>query len=232
VLFLFFCFFQFEKKMAKNASYGADLREAAATGNEKVVKEELEHGVPADTRGSNFQTSLMLASSNGHAACVKLLVEAGADIEAQDMSGNSAMHLATGNGQAEVVDFLLSQGATTFVPNNEGLTPFDFAKKKQDTLMGSAVMAVYEKALNIQRTTAPAPQWEPDKSASNCSACDAPFTLIKRRHHCRHCAKIFCAQCSAHTAPIPKFGIDKPVRVCTACYEQLHAFKEEFTPPR
>uniref|UniRef100_A0A803YEI0 FYVE-type domain-containing protein n=1 Tax=Meleagris gallopavo TaxID=9103 RepID=A0A803YEI0_MELGA len=34
------------------------------------------------------------------------------------------------------------------------------------------------------------PEWVPDSSCSLCSACRAPFTLLRRRHHCRSCGKV------------------------------------------
>uniref|UniRef100_A0A8C9EQC1 FYVE-type domain-containing protein n=1 Tax=Pavo cristatus TaxID=9049 RepID=A0A8C9EQC1_PAVCR len=62
------------------------------------------------------------------------------------------------------------------------------------------------------------PEWVPDSSCSHCSACRAPFTLLRRRHHCRSCGKIFCARCSPHTAALPHYGQPRPVRVCTHCH--------------
>lgn len=40
-----------------------------------------------------------------------------------------------------------------------------------------------------------APVWLPDGDVSNCMICDSEFTLMKRRHHCRYCGKIFCGSC-------------------------------------
>uniref|UniRef100_A0A8B9S9J4 FYVE-type domain-containing protein n=1 Tax=Apteryx owenii TaxID=8824 RepID=A0A8B9S9J4_APTOW len=34
------------------------------------------------------------------------------------------------------------------------------------------------------------PEWVPDSSCSQCSACHVPFTLLRRRHHCRSCGKV------------------------------------------
>ncbi|OWK55494.1 Lateral signaling target protein 2 [Lonchura striata] len=62
------------------------------------------------------------------------------------------------------------------------------------------------------------PEWVPDSTCSQCSACRSPFTLLRRRHHCRCCGKIFCARCSPNTAVLPYYGQTKPVRVCTHCY--------------
>ncbi|XP_054437849.1 lateral signaling target protein 2 homolog [Pteronotus mesoamericanus] len=62
------------------------------------------------------------------------------------------------------------------------------------------------------------PEWVPDEACSFCTACKAPFTVIRRKHHCRSCGKIFCSRCSPHSAPLPRYGQVKPVRVCTHCY--------------
>uniref|UniRef100_A0A8B9Z4P7 FYVE-type domain-containing protein n=1 Tax=Buteo japonicus TaxID=224669 RepID=A0A8B9Z4P7_9AVES len=71
-------------------------------------------------------------------------------------------------------------------------------------------------AAGLQRTGAcRLPEWVPDSTCSQCSTCRSPFTLLRRRHHCRSCGKIFCARCSPHAAALPHYGQPKPVRVCT-----------------
>lgn len=42
------------------------------------------------------------------------------------------------------------------------------------------------------------------------------------QHHCRACGNVFCGNCSSKTSTIPKFGIEKEVRVCEACYEMFN----------
>ncbi|RXN00478.1 Lateral signaling target protein 2-like [Acipenser ruthenus] len=34
------------------------------------------------------------------------------------------------------------------------------------------------------------PDWVPDEACSYCTACEAPFTVIRRKHHCRSCGKV------------------------------------------
>ncbi|XP_038601145.1 lateral signaling target protein 2 homolog isoform X2 [Tachyglossus aculeatus] len=34
------------------------------------------------------------------------------------------------------------------------------------------------------------PEWVPDEACSYCTACKAPFTVIRRKHHCRSCGKL------------------------------------------
>ncbi|KAF5303154.1 hypothetical protein FQR65_LT08317 [Abscondita terminalis] len=62
------------------------------------------------------------------------------------------------------------------------------------------------------------PVWIPDVEAPKCMSCTATFTVVKRRHHCRNCGKIFCGRCSSNSVPLPKFGHIKPVRVCNKCF--------------
>lgn len=47
------------------------------------------------------------------------------------------------------------------------------------------------------------------------------FSLLFQ-HHCRACGQIFCGKCSSKYSTIPKFGIEKEVRVCEPCFEQLN----------
>ncbi|CAF0788042.1 unnamed protein product [Adineta ricciae] len=63
-----------------------------------------------------------------------------------------------------------------------------------------------------------APEWRDDKE---CFRCRQVFTTFIRKHHCRACGDIFCDKCSSKQCPVPKFGFDRDVRVCDACYEKL-----------
>ncbi|KFM61952.1 Lateral signaling target protein 2-like protein, partial [Stegodyphus mimosarum] len=71
--------------------------------------------------------------------------------------------------------------------------------------------------LNIGILSGP-PEWMPDELSSNCMACKVQFTILRRRHHCRNCGKIFCSRCSSNSIPLPRFGHLKPVRVCNQCF--------------
>lgn len=74
------------------------------------------------------------------------------------------------------------------------------------------------------RTKSPEPElastfcrWKDDKSVPECEGCEAKFTLLTRRHHCRLCGRIFCASCCRDKRPIPKFDYMQPVRMCKHC---------------
>ena len=40
------------------------------------------------------------------------------------------------------------------------------------------------------------------------------------QHHCRACGQVFCHKCSSKSCPLPKFGIEREVRVCDTCFDQ------------
>lgn len=105
----------------------------------------------------------------------------------------------------------------------------DNEKPKKGPCLGSAVLedcALCQETISSSELAAKAregqfedpPEWVPDEACNSCIACKAPFTVIRRKHHCRSCGKIFCSRCSSHSAPLPRYGQMKPVRVCTHCY--------------
>lgn len=62
------------------------------------------------------------------------------------------------------------------------------------------------------------PPWQPDSARETCTRCNAGFSLFKRRHHCRHCAQLFCDDCCKDMQRIPNLGYtEEPVRVCAGC---------------
>ncbi|XP_053561959.1 hepatocyte growth factor-regulated tyrosine kinase substrate isoform X2 [Bombina bombina] len=73
-----------------------------------------------------------------------------------------------------------------------------------------------------------APDWV---DAEECHRCRVQFGVVTRKHHCRACGQIFCGKCSSKCSTIPKFGIEKEVRVCEPCFEQLNkSVKGEVKP--
>jgi hypothetical protein len=79
--------------------------------------------------------------------------------------------------------------------------------------------------------------WMPDKLCRACYSCEAPFTLIRRKHHCRVCGMIFCSSCSAYFVQISEAppsstkikdnsnnnnkGACGMMRTCKMCYDHL-----------
>jgi hypothetical protein len=62
--------------------------------------------------------------------------------------------------------------------------------------------------------------WMPDKYCKVCYGCEEPFTMFRRRHHCRMCGQIFCNTCSSYSLDGAMFNAQGVVRACRLCYEQ------------
>eukprot|EP00602_Paraphysomonas_sp_CaronLab_P009360 CAMPEP_0185038048 /NCGR_PEP_ID=MMETSP1103-20130426/33223_1 /TAXON_ID=36769 /ORGANISM="Paraphysomonas bandaiensis, Strain Caron Lab Isolate" /LENGTH=1645 /DNA_ID=CAMNT_0027576313 /DNA_START=45 /DNA_END=4979 /DNA_ORIENTATION=+ len=62
--------------------------------------------------------------------------------------------------------------------------------------------------------------WMPDKLCKICYSCEVPFTMYRRRHHCRMCGQVFCNPCSSFYIELES-GTQGPVRSCRLCFEQL-----------
>ncbi len=62
------------------------------------------------------------------------------------------------------------------------------------------------------------PVWKPDEDAPTCHACGVEFGVFTRRHHCRGCGDIFCAECSDFFRAFPQHGHPEAGPCCFACY--------------
>jgi len=63
--------------------------------------------------------------------------------------------------------------------------------------------------------------WVPDHCVSRCTGCQTEFWLGRRKHHCRSCGQIFCADCSEFWAALPDERLYEPVRLCGPCYHSV-----------
>ena len=54
------------------------------------------------------------------------------------------------------------------------------------------------------------PPWQPDSEVSECPICGRAFGLWFRKHHCRKCGRVVCANCSPHRITIPTQYIVHP----------------------
>uniref|UniRef100_A0A8K9X2G3 Hepatocyte growth factor-regulated tyrosine kinase substrate n=1 Tax=Oncorhynchus mykiss TaxID=8022 RepID=A0A8K9X2G3_ONCMY len=75
-----------------------------------------------------------------------------------------------------------------------------------------------------------APDWV---DAEECHRCRVQFGVMTRKHHCRACGQIFCGKCSSKYSTIPKFGIEKEVRVCEErVNKRVSELTRELVPPK
>ncbi|XP_059479519.1 FYVE and coiled-coil domain-containing protein 1-like isoform X2 [Neocloeon triangulifer] len=62
--------------------------------------------------------------------------------------------------------------------------------------------------------------WQHDSLAQHCSSCRVQFSLLVRKHHCRHCGLIFCGACSSHWLPVSKES-SRRTRSCSECHSKF-----------
>jgi len=71
--------------------------------------------------------------------------------------------------------------------------------------------------------------WLEDENAKICWDCKSNFDLIKRRHHCRFCGRVFCEACSSKKSPLTIFSYDGSVRVCSTCFLLLDRYQKQIS---
>lgn len=70
-------------------------------------------------------------------------------------------------------------------------------------------------------------RWQSNEESNFCAQCNDAFSFVNRRHHCRVCGKLFCAECSSNMILIPiermlnppsgKVDNRIPHRSCSSC---------------
>jgi len=63
--------------------------------------------------------------------------------------------------------------------------------------------------------------WVPDEATEQCMRCNRDFSIFKRKHHCRHCGYVVCADCSKNRAIVPGVNSGEQLRVCIPCVVSL-----------
>ena len=54
------------------------------------------------------------------------------------------------------------------------------------------------------------PRWQSDSEVTKCPICNTAFSFWHRKHHCRKCGRVVCANCSPHRITIPRQFIVHP----------------------
>uniref|UniRef100_A0AC35U6C9 FYVE-type domain-containing protein n=1 Tax=Rhabditophanes sp. KR3021 TaxID=114890 RepID=A0AC35U6C9_9BILA len=112
----------------------------------------------------------------------------------------------------------------------------DVRKLLKLVLQPNEVVPVYEingkTALIPENEEETGVRWVPDTECDQCTQCHNAFTIVRRRHHCRNCGRIFCGRCSSNSLSLPELGYDRKVRVCNLCYlYKLNPFVENDEGP-
>ncbi|XP_071179793.1 rab GTPase-binding effector protein 1-like isoform X2 [Mytilus edulis] len=62
-------------------------------------------------------------------------------------------------------------------------------------------------------------RWQQEEDIDDCNNCKQQFSVTKRKHHCRHCGRIFCSDCVTKT--VNSGPNSRPSKVCDICHTIL-----------
>lgn len=93
--------------------------------------------------------------------------------------------------------------------NNSEFVQRDFVKLSQSLQI----------ELERERAKQTEVRWQNEEDIDECNKCKTSFSVTRRKHHCRHCGRIFCADCVSNT--VPSGPQRRPAKVCQVCHTML-----------
>lgn len=118
------------------ASYSSDgwtpLHLAAFFGHKDLVEFLVNRGADVRARSANTMCNFPLhaAVAARHAEVAAILLSHGAEIDGRQVAGYTALHSAAANGDESTIRLLLAHEANRELQNEEGKTPKDMARER------------------------------------------------------------------------------------------------------
>lgn len=171
----------------------------------RLVDYLIKHGAEVDKVNARFQSPLVvhiMTTRQTDPAITELLLKNGADYNIQLADGSTLLHVAVERELIDIACVLIRHGASLNAPDANGRLVIEVANKKFLKKLFSAI-------------TYP-PTWINEKERRSCMLCSSNFNFGNRRHHCRHCGRVCCSDCSAFTVEMHQFPKDFPGRTTAA----------------
>lgn len=191
----------------------------------RLVDYLIKHGADINKVNARFQTPLVvhiMTTRQTDPAIAELLLSKGSDPNVSLADGSTLLHVAVERELIDVGCALIKHGANLNQPDAKGRMVVDVANKKYLKKLFSAI-------------TTP-PTWIDDKERKMCMLCNSNFKFGSRRHHCRHCGRVCCSDCSSFTVEMFRFpkefagritnggkNVKDPQRVCRTCHAVFKA---------
>lgn len=97
-------------------------------------------------------------------------------------------------------------------------------QEKNQWVQDLAVCCEARKNINVEAKTDAAPVFRQDGERDHCPFCKRGFGAFRRKHHCRKCGELCCADCSPSKIVV---GGAKPERVCIKCNPEYQIEKKK-----
>ena len=195
------------------------------------------HGecVPQDTRGATAYTEWLRRALRQRKAVAGLseVERAHLDLAAAELAAEAEARPRDGKRRLRRRLLELREALAAIVPRGHPLYPLFWAEQLLCDEYNAAVVAQRAEAKRAEAEARRAArgrcydswqeykaakhgvEWEADAEAGACRACARPFTVVRRRHHCRACGKLVCDGCSRGRLALR--GASVPQRVCDVC---------------
>ncbi|OQR88651.1 myosin [Thraustotheca clavata] len=168
----------------------------------------LQHGAVdgVDTPNGRHQTPLVvhvMTTRQTDPTIAETLLEAGASPSIALQDGSTMLHVAVERDLLDIACMLIKYGAQLNATDKEGIRVIEVAQRDNAKL---------KKLINA--ITSP-PLWMSEKEKKSCMVCLSPFKFGHRRHHCTHCGRVCCSECSSFSVELYKFPANFPGRITT-----------------
>jgi ankyrin repeat protein len=111
------------------------LHRAARGGDPELIRLLVARGLDVNARDAYQDTPLRDMMGKGKPEAVEALIEAGANVNAVGMNGYTPLLTAVYYNHVSIVEMLLEAGADPTIPNRDGETALDLARKKHPELL-------------------------------------------------------------------------------------------------
>ncbi|OQR95695.1 myosin [Thraustotheca clavata] len=165
---------------------------------EKILQVLLENGSDPNIANWFGYTPLhsFCAHHDGPVSVIDMFIEQGANIQVQSLDGSTPLHLSVGKASETISIALVRAGAPVYVQDLVGRNVVSLA---ESTSQGVMVVPI------LKNINAPPPSIA-DDTITDCMSCGQVFGMAMRKHHCGHCGRVVCYQCSTNRIPLTKFN--------------------------
>ncbi|CAO1614422.1 unnamed protein product [Parajaminaea phylloscopi] len=147
---------------------------------------------------------------------------------------NDTVRPALGQRHSSIASVFNAEGAPAATTNHRSADLARASEFRVPTNETPQTMAISARGSSLQEATL-LPTWERDEDVRDCRGCGRKFTFFTRKHHCRRCGRIYCAECSSHRdhlsaeeliidPGVPEMFITEttggPSRICGACHAE------------